>query len=282
MGEENREDIYCHRSLSFILQPLLISMKKKLLIIVSLAIVALVAVKLMYVSSYESEQINRCNDSSDVCNSIHYLSLSDKNNPIICENVSFADSALLPYLLARKQKDTLFVSFPIAKNEWTRDLIIKDQVSPDLLRIFANIHVVNGWYDGLDDSYQMAEETMIEHKIQDSKLFYCGQLKTIGRFSSFLLLLEKKNSEHLRDELYLVNMFEDTITSVSKLFHILNFPSTGLSDYSFTVMEKDNTYQTYYVDLAEDLINGYMEERSVLCRFSFEEKGHVDFINVPQ
>lgn len=179
-------------------------MKKKLLIIVSLAIVALVAVKLMYVSSYESEQINRCNDSSDICSSIHYLSLSDKNNPIICENVSFVDSALLPYLLARKQKDTLFVSFPIAKNEWTRDLIIKDQVSPDLLRIFANIHVVNGWYDGLDDSYQMEEETMIEHKIQDSKLFYCGQLKTIGRFSSFLLLLEKKNSEHLRDELYLV------------------------------------------------------------------------------
>ncbi len=201
-------------------------------------------------------------------------------------NLIFKDEKLISYLLEKHAKRLPYVNLPIGDTTLV-NVVIQDTVPKDVFLRFAGFRLLNNWEDfkeiyGERYHYSTKEEAVCA-RVKNHILNYCGQVKLSKNFDSFLLMITpeyelKDDRLYAHRELFLVNLSNEKITSVSELYSY--FLLEGHSDCAHTIVKRNNDFCISFEELSSDVIvaKEVADEDPRMFRivnFKFDKKGRV-------
>ena len=251
-------------------------MKTKITIISTVTIVLSIVVFILYsikkTNSLLSSSTNYYNE--EAC----YKTLDYKKRFFSYENMLFYRSSLVNFLLNKKNEVDFVKSFHV-EDITLSDLELNDYVDDDLFRVFAKFTIVDSWSKDWIEDYPSTEDKVLDI-LQNCTLYDCGQVRISNTFDSFLFMLKSETGPKsfsscdkdvfLCRELYLVNLCEDTITSISIPFSYAKL--VGGIERTYTTISSNNTFSCHFEQWQEDYS---LKERDAQIEFSFDEKGRI-------
>lgn len=178
-----------------------------------------------------------------------------------------SDGILLSFLKKEKATTHLKAEFP------DRDALKNYEggcpVPNPVFKEFATFDPVNQWSVDLLDFFPTKED-WIEQKIHDKKAYFYGMVSISDSFDSFLFEVEseKNSEEYLDKDIYMVNVHEDVITSVSRLFSVFSWD--GFASCVYTHIDSNHTFSrasnTYFDDAYE---------KAEIEEFKFDKVGKI-------
>lgn len=201
-------------------------------------------------------------------------------------NLVFKDEKLVSYLLEKHAKRLPYVNLPIGDTTLV-NVVIQDTVPKDVFLRFAGFRLLNNWEDfkeiyGERCHYSTKEEA-VRAQVKNYILNYCGQVKLSKNFDSFLLMITpeyelKDDRWYAHRDLFLVNLSNEVITSVSELYSYVLLE--GHSGCSHTIIKGNNVFCISFEELSSDVIvaKEVADEDPRMFRivnFKFDKKGRV-------
>lgn len=193
---------------------------------------------------------------------------------LIYENMTFQDKSLIPFLLEKKSANEPFIKLP--NGDISLDSVkIKDKIPYETTQVFIRLYPRWKFDKGHDDmkTFMMA---------RDTSFYYCGQVNLSKEFDSFMFIKNSSERSELTDEyisnkdLYIINLSDSVITSVSQLYSYFNFRGTF---YTHTYRISANKFRcfSYSDDICDCIVEG--EEppgpQTEEIFFSFDNQGRI-------
>ncbi len=210
---------------------------------------------------------------------IRYDILYESKSHFQFENIAFEDTKLIPFLLDKKDKEIVDFTYPKTYTE-LESFKRKERVPTDVFKVFANFNTINGWSKYMKELSPSKEE-IIKDIIDGYFLYYCGQVKLSQAFDSFLFMKESSWVNYRVRDVYLVNMYENKITSISLLFYYYGGDEDTLAAYTYK--DKDSIFYRCSKTLSNDVIIPEEVKETVGCdyddetifKFKFGKTGHI-------
>lgn len=139
----------------------------------------------------------------------------------IYDNVSDRNEVLVSYLNQQKALNKAMSILPIGDTTLA-SLNILDTIPNNVFKAFAEYNSVNMWAEERDSwEHPRRKDEVVNGILNDNVAIYCGQVMLSDSFDSFMFLLNDtaahKYGWNYKD-LFVINMKNDAITSVAKLF----------------------------------------------------------------
>lgn len=211
---------------------------------------------------------------------IRYESLKKQHViPIKYENMTFQDKRLTPFLLGKKSAGEPFIKLP--NGDILLDSVkIKDKIPYETTQVFIRLYPVDGWMQ--DDIFKVHDDMKTFMMASDTSFYYCGQVNLSKKFDSFVFINnssgKKKytDDEYIEKDLYIINLSDSVITSVSKPYCYFDFEGTF---YTHTYRISANKFRcfSYSEEICDFIVEG--EEppgpRTEEIFFSFDNQGRI-------
>ena len=195
------------------------------------------------------------------------------------ENMTFQDKRLTPFLLGKKSAGEPFIKLPNG-NISLDSVKIKDKIPYETTQVFIRLYPVDGWM--LDDIHKVHDDMKTFMMARDTSFYYCGQVNLSKKFDSFVFLNYSSEKSESTDEyptkkdLYIINLSDSVITSVSILYCYFDFEGTF---YTHTYRISENKFRciSYSKEICDFIVEG--EEppgpRTEEIFFSFDNQGRI-------
>ena len=190
------------------------------------------------------------------------------------ENMTFQDKRLTPFLLEKKSASEPFIKLPNG-NISLDSVKIKDKIPYETTQVFIRLYPVDGWM--LDDILKVHDEMKTFMMASDTSFYYCGQVNLSKKFDSFVFINNKyTDDEYIEKDLYIINLSDSIITSVSKQYCYFDFEGTF---YTHTYRISENKFRciSYREEICDFIVEG--EEppgpQTEEIFFSFDNQGRI-------
>lgn len=183
------------------------------------------------------------------------------------ENLIFKDYSLTSFLMKEQSNECLFYSLPY--NDTLLNRIKRFRCEENVCSVIKNFEVIKKMYYTFTTG--------------DSVL-YCGKVKLSQDFNSFMFMVKSKERlepienenilQHIDRKVFLINMKNDTITSVASVFGYSSIDD--VVDYSHIYL--DNSRFCYSFEcLSSDVIlpSNLKNERVPKYSFGFDASGRI-------
>ncbi|MBE6330956.1 MAG: hypothetical protein E7070_01415 [Bacteroidales bacterium] len=190
------------------------------------------------------------------------------------ENMTFQDKCLTPFLLEKKSAGEPFIKLP--NGDISLDSVkIKDKIPNETTQVFIRLYPISGW--ALDDIFKVHDDMKTFMMASDTSFYYCGQVNLSKKFDSFVFINNKyTDDEYIKKDLYIINLSDSIITSVSQLYSFFNFEGTF---YTHTYRISENKFRciSYREEICDFIVEG--EEppgpQTEEIFFSFDNQGRI-------
>lgn len=157
------------------------------------------------------------------------------------------------------------------------------KIEGDLFDILCNQKVINGWdaYSQLEPGlYSSNYNEFVEERKKELNLEYLGKLDISQTFESFLVLDLYEGELTTIKHVFLVNVSNNAITSITKVCAYFSFNGDCL--HTFTKKVGNNLFVQREVELSSDAIypkGMELKEEKVEIKFTYDESGRLKILN---
>ncbi|MCR5362509.1 MAG: hypothetical protein K6E73_10960 [Bacteroidales bacterium] len=189
------------------------------------------------------------------------------------ENMTFQDKRLTPFLLEKKSASEPFIKLPNG-DILLNSVKIKDKIPYETTQVFIRLYPVDGW---VDDVYEDCKGAFLRMRAYDTCFYYCGQINLSKKFDSFVFINNSSgkekhtDDEYIKKDLYIINLSDSVITSVSKMYSYTNSYQTF---YLHTYRISANKFRNYYC-FSHNCDSIAEEEPQGEIFFSFDNQGRI-------
>ena len=158
--------------------------------------------------------------------------------------VSDRNTLLTSYLKSKKSKKEAIVDFPI-KDTIVFPIDLSDTVQTSVFKVFAEYNAVSGWALPQSDippcnPSPSEKELAVTRQLDCNVLIFSGQIDLSDKFDSYLFVLcdttQNRYNSHGKD-VYIVNMKDDAITSISEFFYFVEKEDIRLTESFVSINE---------------------------------------------
>ncbi len=228
-------------------------MKNKLNLLISLIVFASLLCCLLYLKFQSSKSTEE----------VYYEVLNTSSCGFEFENVVFSDCVLIPFIKKELKHDGSFASLPLDDTLLSR-LSLRKLLGREVASSIKKFGVVNRKYGG-------------GFSTSGDSVFYCGQIDLSNNYKSFLFLIKTKEINtpdeyefvlnFINREMFLINMCNDTITSVSSVYSYSSLDDNEL--YSYLSLEDNHFCYCAEVLSTDNILLPEMENYNNVKKYYF-------------
>ena len=207
------------------------------------------------------------NYKKDSSKDVEYEQLELNDHIFPYENLIFKDYSLTSFLKKEQSKESLFYSLPY--NDTLLNRIKRFKCEENVCSAIKNFKVIKRLYCTFT---------------KGDSILYCGKVKLSRDFNSFMFMVKCKERlepidneiilQHTDRKVFLINMKNDTITSVALVFGYSCLDD--VSDYSHIYLDNSRFCYSFEYLSSDDILPPNLENKRVpRYYFGFDKSGRI-------
>lgn len=154
------------------------------------------------------------------------------------------------------------------------------KLSDSSLDFFYELDIINGWPHNHSE-YIVSKQDHIKSIKKGNVIYYLGKLKLSAKYDSYLILNDyilKEKEEYLylnAQELYLINVMNDSIQSITQLAQYFN--SGGIKMVTYTILKEKQKFVLIEKEFRGDeiILGEKPPKQQKKVTFHFDNKGYL-------